>query len=580
MDKVIDFCKKHGEWFTVLGLGIIFYFIFFHNIGNYALMDVDETRYVAMARDMFKSKDFMTLYLNGDYFFEKPPLYFWGECLSFAIFGKINEFTARFPVALYGMLTAFLAYWAGRKIVSKNYGIISSLILAASLEFVILSKFAILDIVVSTCIAFSLVFGFMTYFCQEQNKKFFWWLFYIFSGLAVMAKGIPGFVVPFGTMFFVSIVSKRFKEIFRPQYILPGFALFFLVTIPWHLIMLKMHDPLFFNEYVIKHHLHRFLNSEDIGRKQPFYFYILTFLWGFFPWILSAIAAGFCKLKSLHTRYSEALNEDSKTIVKNKAWFNITKEAFDNLDNGAKFLLFNSVAFLFTMLFFSASSTKLVTYILPIYLPAAFIMGFVWKDYIEKAKCEKAINITVYLLGGICILASVIAVFTKYFLPEQLYLDIYSAKWFCIILLFVFGLTSIIFASRKTEKVRWGVFASYVIFIAILSAFGTKLFFNIDYRFGQNDLMRQAVFAKSENKKLATYGFSRRFSLLYYYGGKINYNVEHDDNVIKELLKDVNTAVIVKNKDMDELRKVVDFVIFDKGRKYSLIKGRFYKENI
>ena len=63
-------------------------------------MDVDETRYVAMARDMFLSKDFLTLYLNGEYFFEKPPLYFWQECLSFALFGKINEFTARFPVAL------------------------------------------------------------------------------------------------------------------------------------------------------------------------------------------------------------------------------------------------------------------------------------------------------------------------------------------------------------------------------------------------------------------------------------------------------------------------------------------------
>lgn len=172
-----DFIKKHPEWFTILGLCIVFYFIFFHNIGAYALMDKDETRYVAMARDMFNTKDFLTLYLNGDYFFEKPPLYFWMECLSFGLFGKINEFTARFPVAVCGALCSFLVYFTGKKIVSRAFGVISALVLATSLEFVILSKFAILDIVVSTLICFSIYSGIMTYFCKENNKKYFWWLF-------------------------------------------------------------------------------------------------------------------------------------------------------------------------------------------------------------------------------------------------------------------------------------------------------------------------------------------------------------------------------------------------------------------
>ena len=44
--RTLDFVKKHPEWFTVLELYILFYFFFFQNIGNYPLMDVDETRYV------------------------------------------------------------------------------------------------------------------------------------------------------------------------------------------------------------------------------------------------------------------------------------------------------------------------------------------------------------------------------------------------------------------------------------------------------------------------------------------------------------------------------------------------------
>ena len=135
-----NFIKKHSEFFTILSLAIILYFIFFFGIGSYPLMDIDETRYASMAHDMFRSKEFMTLYLNGEYFFEKPPLYFWLECLSFGIFGKVNEFTVRFPVAMLGTLCSFLMYFIGKKIVSRNYGFISALILATSAEFLILSK--------------------------------------------------------------------------------------------------------------------------------------------------------------------------------------------------------------------------------------------------------------------------------------------------------------------------------------------------------------------------------------------------------------------------------------------------------
>lgn len=261
-------------------------------------MDVDETRYVSMARDMFHTKDFMTLILDDDYFFEKPPLFFWGECISFAVFGKINEFTARFPVALYGTLTCFLTYFMGRKIVSRNYGVVSSLILATCFEFVILAKFAILDIVVSTCVAFSIMLGFLTFFCKEENKKFCIWLFYIFSGLAVMAKGIPGFVLPFGVMFFALLLADKVKSALKPKYLLVGLTFFLLIVLPWHLLMLKIHNPVFYEEYIIKHHLARFFTSNDIDRSEPVWFYFVNLIWGMVPWIFSALAILAVKCKN------------------------------------------------------------------------------------------------------------------------------------------------------------------------------------------------------------------------------------------------------------------------------------------
>lgn len=535
INKLPDYIKNHKDLFLFLSLALICYFVFFFNIGNYALMDVDETRYVSMARDMFHSKDFLTLYLNDEYFFEKPPLYFWGECLSFAIFGKVNEFTARFPVALYGTLSTFLVYFVGKKVVSRRFGFISAVILATTLEFVILAKFAILDIVVTTCIGFSIMFGILSQFARR--KHLCWWLFYIFSGFAVLAKGIPGFVVPFAVMFFITLANKTFKQSLK--YMPVGFLLFFLIALPWHIIMFKIHDPLFFNEYIMKHHVNRFFSSSQIDREQPFYYYILTILWGLVPWIFSAIAVALTKIKEIKV---------------------------------SKFMLFNLIAFCTTLLFFSASSTKLITYILPIYFFTANILGFIWEDYIFNGKFKKPINISVYIVGGICILAGIVACFMRYYLPEQIYQDVLSIKWFSIGVVTTFGISSILCAIKDWRK---GVFACYALFIIITSAFGTKLFYNLDYKFGQDDLMQFAKYAKENNKKIAVLNSERRYSVLYYYGKHVYYISLEDKEEMKkfgDMLDDKDVVAVVKEKKMPDIDKKLDFDIIIDGRKYSLIK--------
>lgn len=528
--NIMEKIKK--EILTVLGLGLVFYLVFFHNIWAYALMDVDESRYVLMAKDMFHSKDFLTLYLNNEYFFEKPPLYFWGECLSFAIFGKVNEFTARFPVALYGTCCAYLIYFMGKKIVSRTYGVISALILATSLEFIILAKFAILDIVVSTCIAFSLCFGLIVYYCRESHKKYYWWLFYFFSGLAVMAKGILGFIVPFGSMFFVAIAAKKFKELFKPIYIIPGIIIFLLVTLPWHLIMFKMHNPLFWDEYIIKHHLARFLGSEVINRSQPFYFYFVTLLWGFFPWIVSCLPA---------------------SIKRHKL---------------SDFALYNVIIICFILLFFSSSETKLITYILPIYPFLAFLGGYVWNDYIQRG--GKVINISNYVLGGLFLLISIGGILTPLYLPPQLLQDISTVKTFCILSSFAVGLAIILFTKKKNYA---AVFASIVIFMTVFSAYATEKFFEIDYKFGQDDLMEFARYADENNLSLTTFNFGHKYSLIYYSGEKVRFGPELEPKDLAETLDDEKNLVIIRIKEMNKLKNK-NFDIIKQGRKFALIEER------
>jgi len=557
---LVNFIKKNSEIFTVLGLGIIFYFIFFHGIGTYSLMDVDETRYVAMSRDMFHSKDFLTLYLNGQYFFEKPPLYFWQECLSFALWGgKVNEFTARFPVALLGFLFSFIVYFTCRKRINRRFGVFTSLILATSLEFIMLAKYAILDIVLTFYIGLALVCYFQVYFCQDNHKKFYWWAFYAFTGLAVMAKGIPGIAIPFGTVFFTAIMAKKFKDIFKPLYLIPGMLLFLLIVLPWHIIMFKIHNPLFFDEYIIKHHLHRFLNTanNEIGRKQPFYYYFIIILWGFIPWVFSMIAVFVDKIK----------NWKKQNYIEKFKTFN-----FDSLDNVHKMLALCWVAVLWIMIFFTSSSTKLATYILPVYYPLALITALIWKDYVDKKEHEKPINISVKIFGWFSVIAGIAAMFTPFYLPAQLEDDIAEIRWFSLICLLVLGIGTLLFVKYKKYI---GVFVFYVLFMTVVSAFATEEFFEVDYRFGQQDLVNFAKYAKEKDYTISSFGMDRKYSLLYYNDEIVDYNTNSNVNVerVAEDLKKEDNVVILKNKEMYLIKGNIPYRVVKKGRRYTMIMG-------
>lgn len=551
MEKFKRLVITHPDLFIFLGLGVVFYLVFFHNIWAYALMDVDESRYVSMAKEMFQTKNYLTLYLDNEYFFEKPPLYFWGECLSFKLFGEVSEFTARFPVALYGTACCYLAYIMGKKIISRFYGVIASLILATSLEYLILSKFAILDIVVTTCITFSVCLGMVVYFCRESRRKYYWWSFYFFSGLAVMAKGLPGFIIPFGSMFFISIFSKKFKEIFKPVYIIPGVVIFLLTVLPWHITMFKMYNPLFWDEYIIKHHVARFLGAELINRKQPFYFYFITLLWGFFPWIISCAAVWVKKL--VH-------------IIKLKH----LPFSMNNCSTGQRYILYNIIIATFILLFFSASGTKLITYILPVYFSLSALGAYVWWNYLVNKSHEKLMNNTLYFTGGLFILTSIAGLLSPLYLPEQLLSDIISAKLFCILSFFSAGLALILFTKRKLYIAS---FATIVLFMAILSAIATEKFFEIDYKFGQDDLMKIAKYAKEQNVSLTTFNFARKYSLIYYGEIPVTFKPEQPLELLNENLDDEKNMVVVKNRDMQYFDNRYFDVIF-KGRKFSLLEEK------
>jgi len=70
-------------------------------------LPVDETRYLAVAWEMWLRNDFLVPYLNGETYSHKPPLLFWLMHLGWSLFG-VNDWWPRLIAPLFGLACLFM----------------------------------------------------------------------------------------------------------------------------------------------------------------------------------------------------------------------------------------------------------------------------------------------------------------------------------------------------------------------------------------------------------------------------------------------------------------------------------------
>ena len=106
------FSRRIAVYAGIVAIATLFLLPF---LGLTNLFDADETNYAETAREMIVSGDYLTVQVDFEPFPEKPPLFFWLQVLSMKTFG-INEFAARFPNLLCGIVSLMMLYFFGRKI--------------------------------------------------------------------------------------------------------------------------------------------------------------------------------------------------------------------------------------------------------------------------------------------------------------------------------------------------------------------------------------------------------------------------------------------------------------------------------
>jgi 4-amino-4-deoxy-L-arabinose transferase-like glycosyltransferase len=128
--------------YLLITLGGLLLFLPF--LGYVALFDWDEVNFAEIAREMIVTKDYLSVQINYQPFWEKPPLFMWMQVLSMKLFG-VNEFAARFPNAVCGIATLLILFSIGKKLFNQKMGIIWVLVYAGSILPFFYFKSGIID---------------------------------------------------------------------------------------------------------------------------------------------------------------------------------------------------------------------------------------------------------------------------------------------------------------------------------------------------------------------------------------------------------------------------------------------------
>ena len=276
MDLPIN--SKYIPWLLILA-GAVLYIPF---IGSVNLFDWDEINFAECAREMIVSGDYLRVQIDFQDFHQKPPLFIWMQALSMKLFG-VNEFAARFPNAIAGILNLILLYFIGKEIRNRSFGLTWALVHGLSFLPFLYFKSGIIDPWFNLFI-FSGIISYL--FGLERQKNLWIALSGICIGLAVLTKGPVGLLI-FGASVALAVFTEKLWWAINWKKLLSFTIPFMLVGGFWFILILLSGKPEIIWDF-IDYQIQLF-STEDAGHGGPFFYHFVVLLVGCFPAAIFAL---------------------------------------------------------------------------------------------------------------------------------------------------------------------------------------------------------------------------------------------------------------------------------------------------
>jgi 4-amino-4-deoxy-L-arabinose transferase-like glycosyltransferase len=251
--------------------------LFFGMLGSSSLWDIDETSNATAAKEMLQSGDYVVPTLDGELRTDKPPFHYWCMTLAYRVFG-VGEFGARFFAGVFGVLTVLMVIAAGTRVLGPPAGTLAGLILAVSFLFVVSSRSATTDAFLVFFANSAVLAGFFA-----RNSRLMVILCWAAMGMAVLAKGPVGIVLPAAALGLYYMVRERNVFGWRPLASPWGIILFTAIAVPWYLLAASRTGGDLISGFILKHNVGRFVSTME-SHRGPFFYYLLVLLPGLYPW--------------------------------------------------------------------------------------------------------------------------------------------------------------------------------------------------------------------------------------------------------------------------------------------------------
>ena len=326
----------------LFALLLAFTVVWFGTLEYRKLIKPDEGRYAEIAREMAITGDFVTPRLNGIKYFEKPPLQYWVTATAFKVLGEA-EWTARLWPGVTGFLSVLLAYFTARRLWGERVAQLAALTLGGSLFTTLIGHINTLDMGFSFFLQLALSGLLIANHDETMDAHRRPWMLLVWTALAgaMLSKGLVALVLCGATLVLYSLLARDFLP-WRRLELARGIPLFLAIAAPWF-VLVSLANPEFPHFFFIHEHFERFL-TKGHGRYQPPWYFFAILLVGTLPWTLMTLQGWL------------------------SSWFRERSGQFQ-----PQRLLF--VWCVVILGFFSASSSKLPSYILPMAPALAMLTG-------------------------------------------------------------------------------------------------------------------------------------------------------------------------------------------------------------
>jgi 4-amino-4-deoxy-L-arabinose transferase-like glycosyltransferase len=453
----------------------IFFLLFNSHI---PVTDPVEGNYALTGKEMLMSGDWLSPRIYGQFWYDKPIMIYWLILLCYKLFG-INEFAARFPAAIFSILSVCFIYWFTYRIYKNmRIALLSALVLATSLEYWILAKMIITDAVLFFFTSVSMA----TFYLGLLDKGYKWYIIaYTTAALAVLTKGPVGIILPGITIFIYIAVGRRWG-LLKELYLMHGAAVFLLVATPWYLYMYLQHGNDFINSFLGLHNYIRATVSEH-PKDNVFYYYLVLFPLSLLPWtgVFLRMAVSVVKeFKLSHVNY---------LVV----WPAVT------------------------IIFYTVMATKYPTYVFPATFPVAILIGRYLDRMLKEDERKQWLWLTVPML--LLLLSIGIGVRTMSSVHD----------WRAIYVMIAISFFAILWAQIKASgHVMLRLVAGLTVLVILL--FNNQIYtFYADTR-SAKDVVQ---ILPKQGAEVASYG-SYPTSAIFYSGYSMPNLVEHSDELIHE----------------------------------------------